>query len=522
MAKRPLAGLTLIGFVSAQVLSVGVVRAETVNMGYDAAHPIHAPKVVSGVNFQYDRNGNLENDGERILSWNADNLSVKILKDGIEVSLFYDADGGRVVKQQDRTNRTVYVNQYLEVTQLPNNTITQNYYFVGGRRLAQSTINNQQSAVSYYHHDYLGSTVLATNQDSQPLSQVLTYFPYGNLTSESMSQRVSESMKYLYTGQELDDGSDLYNYQARLYNPATGVFVSADTAGGSFAYASGNPLRFTDPTGYWAIEGAGYVAPPQDPDTQLQITISSGGYQPPTIGATGVINDANVVYTPQDISPAGQALLLGMVGFSFGVAGLAQAAPAVIGACGLGPAWCAGAVGGVAAELAAPPQAQLGPTTAMRVGATQALTGKAATKVIARRLNQAAELSKQGRNEEAVRLLADEEFARSVGIRLDLFGATDVHPDYIARESWYHFEARRITAPREMWSVGAGGRPQRTYPTKTVELLMEEWHHAAMDLGGGNQFTVEQTVAQWFKARNIPHTPEFARRYPERAILGPR
>jgi len=66
----------------------------------------------------------------------------------------------------------------------------------------------------------------------------------------------------LYTGQELDPESDLYNYNARLYNPKTGAFISADTVGGGnrYAYAKNNPMMFVDPSGHdnwWADTGGG-------------------------------------------------------------------------------------------------------------------------------------------------------------------------------------------------------------------------------------------------------------------------
>ena len=64
---------------------------------------------------------------------------------------------------------------------------------------------------------------------------------------------------YLFTGQELDDELDLYNYNARLYNSETGSFISADSVGGGnrCAYAANNPLIFTDPTGHMVDAGGG-------------------------------------------------------------------------------------------------------------------------------------------------------------------------------------------------------------------------------------------------------------------------
>jgi RHS repeat-associated protein len=54
---------------------------------------------------------------------------------------------------------------------------------------------------------------------------------------------------------------------ARWYNPATGTFTSSDTLGGTpipatadanpYAYADGNPLTNTDPSGQGCLDGLG-------------------------------------------------------------------------------------------------------------------------------------------------------------------------------------------------------------------------------------------------------------------------
>jgi RHS repeat-associated protein len=109
----------------------------------------------------------------------------------------------------------------------------------------------QQPVTNFIHHDYLGSTVLTTDTNSQPTSNSLSYFPYGNsLNNETIEQL--NNLSYLFTNQELDPEVDLYNYNARLYNPKTGVFISVDTVGGGnrYAYANNNPMMFVDPSGH--------------------------------------------------------------------------------------------------------------------------------------------------------------------------------------------------------------------------------------------------------------------------------
>jgi len=270
----------LIFFLFFQPLGlVTSIFAETINIQYSDLNHLHAPKVVNGVTYQYDENGNLISDGEKTIEWNEDNLPIKIKKGDTEVKFFYDASGRRIVKssklkvksEEEQETKTIYVNQYLTIQQFSNEIIYQKYYFAQGRRIAQRTIasngameqlNNQ---LSFYHHDHLGSTILATDLNSQPVSNSLSYFPYGNSTNyqQPFTSHQQPITNYLYTGQELDPESDLYNYNARLYNPKTGVFISADTVGGGnrYVYANNNPMVFTDPTGHYAQEKKGPKVP---------------------------------------------------------------------------------------------------------------------------------------------------------------------------------------------------------------------------------------------------------------------
>ena len=233
------------------------VLAETVEMRYDNTHPLHAPEVVDGAAYEYDANGNLVDDGERRIEWNQDNMPVRIEKDGKVVEFFYDANGRRIVKRSDQGTQTYVDVRYQSFTDAQNNTSTTKYYFANGKRVAarHASPSSGQGQALQLHYDHLGSTVLATDSNSQKLTEPLLYFPYGSSTS---NQQLTIS-NYLFTGQELDPESDLYNYNARLYNPTTGSFISADSVGSGnrYAYAANNPIMFTDPTGHMLDAGGG-------------------------------------------------------------------------------------------------------------------------------------------------------------------------------------------------------------------------------------------------------------------------
>ena len=65
-----------------------------------------------------------------------------------------------------------------------------------------------------------------------------------------------------FTGQRLD-GTGLYYYTARYYDPTLGRFISPDMlmpgagnpqAWNHYAYVLNNPLRYTDPSGYFHLD----------------------------------------------------------------------------------------------------------------------------------------------------------------------------------------------------------------------------------------------------------------------------
>jgi RHS repeat-associated protein len=64
---------------------------------------------------------------------------------------------------------------------------------------------------------------------------------------------------YKFTDQELDAETNLYNYDARLYDPVVGRFVSADSvvpdkfdsqSWNAYSYCQNNPIKYNDPSGH--------------------------------------------------------------------------------------------------------------------------------------------------------------------------------------------------------------------------------------------------------------------------------
>ena len=105
------------------------------------------------------------------------------------------------------------------------------------------------SAVENFLANALGSSVAATDQTGNGATQY-TYEPFGKTSSTG----VTTSNAFQYTGRE-NDGTGLYFYRSRYYNPSQQRFISQDPlgfGGGDFnlhAYVVNSPVNLIDPSG---------------------------------------------------------------------------------------------------------------------------------------------------------------------------------------------------------------------------------------------------------------------------------
>jgi RHS repeat-associated protein len=95
-------------------------------------------------------------------------------------------------------------------------------------------------------NDALGSTLALTDSAGTVQTQY-TYEPFGKTTGTG----ATNTSTFQYTSRE-NDGTGLYNYRARYYNPTLGRFISEDPirAGNNYyAYALNDPVGWSDPSG---------------------------------------------------------------------------------------------------------------------------------------------------------------------------------------------------------------------------------------------------------------------------------
>ncbi|MFA7061801.1 MAG: RHS repeat-associated core domain-containing protein, partial [Pedobacter sp.] len=102
-----------------------------------------------------------------------------------------------------------------------------------------------------FHHDNLQSVLGLSGHEGSVL-QTISYGPFG----EKINTTGNANNNYLhYTGREEDPDTGLYNYRARIYDPAVGRFLTEDPKGfdagvNFYVYVQNNPVNANDPMGF--------------------------------------------------------------------------------------------------------------------------------------------------------------------------------------------------------------------------------------------------------------------------------
>ncbi|MCB1194377.1 MAG: hypothetical protein KDK90_28350, partial [Leptospiraceae bacterium] len=119
----------------------------------------------------------------------------------------------------------------------------------------------------FLHPDHLGSVRMITDAYGRIAAigdagaSNIRYKPFGEISRGNSYG--PDIFRYKYTAQQEDSESGLYYYNSRYYDPNIGQFLQADSVIGlntplgtnQYTYTEGNPVRFTDPSGYTSYEG---------------------------------------------------------------------------------------------------------------------------------------------------------------------------------------------------------------------------------------------------------------------------
>ena len=238
------------------------------------------------VEYTYDRNGNMTSDLNRRISsvsYNRQNRPARIKHSGGTETFTYLPDGtkrGRTVLGKDR---------FLSRTEYRGNLVcaddTLKYILFDGGLIA---MDRAEPEYLFFLRDHLGSTRVVARSNGKAV-QVNHYYPYGMayasgrmsgnaeahpVTGEGGNvidgdleigggtggmelARPGASQPYRFLGNELytSNSLGLYDFSARMYDPALGRFLSVDPMAegyrhlSPYAYCAGNPVVYVDKDG---------------------------------------------------------------------------------------------------------------------------------------------------------------------------------------------------------------------------------------------------------------------------------
>ncbi|MHB8473426.1 MAG: RHS repeat-associated core domain-containing protein [Gammaproteobacteria bacterium] len=205
----------------------------------------------------YDANGSLTANGSKTFTWDARNQLASLSATGLTAAFQYDAIGRRKTKTINGTT-TNYLYDGINTVQEQSATGTVTANLLTGLGIDEVYTRSEGSVARQLLSDALGSTVALTDATGA-IQTSYTYEPYGKTTQSGAASTNS----FQYTGRE-NDGTGLYYYRARYYDPTLPRFLSEDPiglAGGinGYLYANASPVNFTDPWGENPVFFAGEV-----------------------------------------------------------------------------------------------------------------------------------------------------------------------------------------------------------------------------------------------------------------------
>lgn len=221
---------------------------------------------------EYDANGNLVKDGTTAYIYNAENQLANVRAGDKELSFDYlsTVRYRQTVSDGHQRSETLYIGGLEVRTELSplGAKLSRSFVFYvrnneGPVALVVRDTNAASALVSstvlYPVFDQLGSLVRLTNASGK----VVSGFKYDSWGARSAPGGLAAA--YGFTSHEHLQFGQLIHMNGRVYSARIGTFISADPVGmdlidpgtlGRYRYARNNPLRYTDPAGYWSLGGA--------------------------------------------------------------------------------------------------------------------------------------------------------------------------------------------------------------------------------------------------------------------------
>ncbi len=220
----------------------------------------------------YDANGNLTKDETgALLTYDAWNRLVKVIKGSATVTYSYDALGRRVTESVNGATKDLYYSKDWQVLEERTGGTAKTQYvwspvyvdaMIERDRDASSTVAGLEERIWSLHDANFNTTALVTSTGT--VTERFLYDPYGRLTDASGSAATPSTTNdwiYLHQGGRLDTTTGLYNFRNRDYSPTLMRWTTNDPIGfggrdtNTYRYVGNGPTGALDPSGLRVWEG---------------------------------------------------------------------------------------------------------------------------------------------------------------------------------------------------------------------------------------------------------------------------
>ena len=231
---------------------------------YNALNQLVAERSPGGsITYTYDANGNLvKQSGSKTVDYSYDkenHLLRATIQQGNSVTIesyTYDYAGNRLSKTVNESSTMYYVNDTSgSLTQVVAEIDQDRKETAGYTRGDELLSRERDGRIWYYIYDGHRNTRLLTNA-AGTVTDRYAYDACGNL----LKKEGDTENDFLYTGEQYNANTGLYYLRARYMDPSTGTFISMDSYPGSLydpvslhKYLYANPVKYTDPTGYFSL-----------------------------------------------------------------------------------------------------------------------------------------------------------------------------------------------------------------------------------------------------------------------------
>ncbi|MCX8473449.1 MAG: RHS repeat-associated core domain-containing protein, partial [Sediminibacterium sp.] len=212
-------------------------------------------KIKRANNFEYfyNENGSMLNNGNIIISgYNELNLPNNISKANASIFFTYNAKGEKVFKNEVGKEYRIY-DDGLEFTR---KNLTEPYV-LDIIKFEEGYIKNATINYNFYYNlkDHVGNTrvsFMVNPNNIGNINQTIDYYAFGKVRLQG-----DTAIKYLFNGNEYQTGLDVYDFNARTYDPTTGRFLQVDPniedgeqlGFNPYHFSFNNPIRYNDPDG---------------------------------------------------------------------------------------------------------------------------------------------------------------------------------------------------------------------------------------------------------------------------------